>query len=74
MEAIDFNCEDEVNLAVHIQRIRKEERLMEAADTVTRGGVTVLEVKTLQALAHLAPPCLDRSERKNSVTRIRVRY
>ncbi|OWM81789.1 hypothetical protein CDL15_Pgr007827 [Punica granatum] len=59
-KAIDFNREDdEVNLAVHIRRIMKEESLMEAIDPAIKEGATKLEVETMHALAHLASACVD---------------
>ncbi|KAF7851488.1 hypothetical protein BT93_L3832 [Corymbia citriodora subsp. variegata] len=59
-KAIDFNRDEEdVNLAIHIKKILKEERLMDAIDPVIKEGQTKLEFETMKALGYLALSCLD---------------
>ncbi|XP_030449854.1 wall-associated receptor kinase-like 20 isoform X2 [Syzygium oleosum] len=59
-KAIDFNRdEEEVNLAIHIKKILKEERLMDAVDPAIKEGATKLELETMKALGYLASSCLD---------------
>ncbi|KAL3753760.1 hypothetical protein ACJRO7_001059 [Eucalyptus globulus] len=59
-KAIDFNRDEEdVNLAIHIKKILKEERLMDAVDPAIKEGATKLELETMKALGYLASSCLD---------------
>ncbi|KAL3753759.1 hypothetical protein ACJRO7_001058 [Eucalyptus globulus] len=60
-KAIDFNRDEEdVNLAIHIKKILKEERLMDALDPAIKEGATKLELETMKALGYLASSCLDK--------------
>ncbi|XP_062092620.1 wall-associated receptor kinase-like 20 [Humulus lupulus] len=59
-KAIDFTREsDDVNLAVYVQRMVAEERLMEVVDPVLKEGTTDLERDTMKALGFLAVGCLE---------------
>lgn len=59
-KAIDFNrASDDVNLAVYVQRMGEEERLMDVVDPVLRNGASSIELETMKALAFLALGCLE---------------
>lgn len=59
-KAIDFNREEEdVNLAVYVKKILREERLMEALDPELKEGANEVELETIKALGSLAAACLD---------------
>lgn len=59
-KAIDFNrAADDVNLAVYVQRMVEEEKLMDAIDPMLKNGATSLELETMKALALLALGCLE---------------
>ncbi|XP_051121464.1 wall-associated receptor kinase-like 20 [Andrographis paniculata] len=59
-KAIDFNrAADDVNLAVYVQRLVGEERVMEAVDPVLKEGASALEMETMKALGFLAVGCLE---------------
>lgn len=59
-KAIDFNRpSDDVNLAVYVQRMVEEERLMDAADPMLKEGASKLELDTMKALGFLAIGCLE---------------
>lgn len=59
-KAIDFNREEEdVNLAVCVKKILREERLMEAVDPELKEGSNEVELETMKALGSLAASCLD---------------
>lgn len=59
-KAIDFNrAEDDVNLAVYVQRMVEEEKLMETVDPVLKEKASELELETIKALAFLAVGCLE---------------
>ncbi|XP_027336087.1 wall-associated receptor kinase-like 20 [Abrus precatorius] len=59
-KAIDFNRPaDDVNLAVYVQRMVMEERLMEVIDPMLKDGTTAMEIETMKALAFLALSCLE---------------
>lgn len=59
-KAIDFTREaDDVNLAVYMQRMVAEERLMEVIDPMLKQGASSLEVDTMTALGFLAVGCLE---------------
>ncbi|KAL8149167.1 wall-associated receptor kinase-like 20 [Apium graveolens] len=59
-KAIDFNRpSDDVNLAVYVQRMVEEERLMDAADPMLKEGASKLELETMKALGFLAIGCLE---------------
>ncbi|KAK7305786.1 hypothetical protein VNO77_43698 [Canavalia gladiata] len=59
-KAIDFNrASDDVNLAVYVQRVVVEEKLMEVIDPVLKNGATTIEIETMKALAFLALSCLE---------------
>jgi serine/threonine protein kinase len=58
--AIDFGRgADDVNLAVHVQRVADEERLMDVVDPTIKEGATQLELDTMKALGFLALGCLE---------------
>lgn len=58
--AIDFNrASDDVNLAVYVQRMGEEEKLMDVIDPLLKDGATTLELETMKALAFLALGCLE---------------
>ncbi|KAJ8539556.1 hypothetical protein K7X08_013808 [Anisodus acutangulus] len=64
-KAIDFDrAQDDVNLAVYVQRLVEEERIMDAVDPALKEGATNLELETLKALGFLAVSCLE--ERRQS--------
>uniref|UniRef100_A0A2N9HSM9 Protein kinase domain-containing protein n=1 Tax=Fagus sylvatica TaxID=28930 RepID=A0A2N9HSM9_FAGSY len=59
-KAIDFNREaDDVNLAIYVQRMVEEERLMDVIDPMLREGASTLEMETMKALGFLAVGCLE---------------
>ncbi|KAK1571774.1 hypothetical protein Q3G72_022808 [Acer saccharum] len=59
-KAIDFNrAADDVNLAIYVQRMMDEEKLMDTIDPMLRENVTNFEVDTMKALAFLAAGCLE---------------
>ena len=59
-KAIDFTREsDDVNLAVYVQRMVTEERLMDVVDPSLKEGTTDLERDTIKALGFLAVGCLE---------------
>ncbi|XP_057788978.1 wall-associated receptor kinase-like 20 [Salvia miltiorrhiza] len=59
-KAIDFNrAADDVNLAVYVQRLVEEERVMEAVDPLLKEGASSLELETMKALGFLAVGCLE---------------
>lgn len=59
-KAIDFNrAEDDVNLAVYVQRTVEEEKVMEAIDPMLKEKASKLELETMKALAFLAMGCLE---------------
>ncbi|KAG8390034.1 hypothetical protein BUALT_Bualt01G0041200 [Buddleja alternifolia] len=59
-KAIDFNRPpDDVNLAVYVQRLVEEEKIMECADPMLKEGASTLELETMKALGFLAVGCLE---------------
>ncbi|XP_061336495.1 wall-associated receptor kinase-like 20 [Gastrolobium bilobum] len=59
-KAIDFNrAPDDVNLAVYVQRMVEEEKLIEVIDPMLKNGATTIELDTMKALAFLALGCLE---------------
>ncbi|KAK9913606.1 hypothetical protein M0R45_037416 [Rubus argutus] len=59
-KAIDFNRDaDDVNLAVYVQRLMAEEKLMDAIDPTLKEEATNLELDTMKALGFLALGCLE---------------
>ncbi|GFZ15033.1 protein kinase family protein [Actinidia rufa] len=59
-KAIDFNREaDDVNLAVYVQRVVEEERIMDVVDPALKEGASVLELETMKAMGFLAVGCLE---------------
>ncbi|WJX38336.1 hypothetical protein P8452_26009 [Trifolium repens] len=59
-KAIDFNrASDDVNLAVYVQRMMDEEKLIEVIDPVLKDGASNIELDTMKALAFLALGCLE---------------
>jgi serine/threonine protein kinase len=59
-KAIDFNRPpDDVNLAVYMQRLVGEERIMDAVDPMLKEAANTLELETMKALGFLAVGCLE---------------
>ncbi|KAA8534170.1 hypothetical protein F0562_031637 [Nyssa sinensis] len=59
-KAIDFNrAADDVNLAVYVQRMVEEERLMDAVDPMLKEVASSIELETMKALGFLAVGCLE---------------
>lgn len=59
-KAIDFNREaDDVNLAVYVQRMVEEEKLVDAIDPRLKKGASDMEIETMKALGFLALGCLE---------------
>ncbi|KAL3652173.1 hypothetical protein CASFOL_001854 [Castilleja foliolosa] len=59
-KAIDFNRPpDDVNLAVYVQRLVEEEKIMEAVDPKLKEGASAVECETMKALGFLAVGCLE---------------
>ncbi|RAL36958.1 hypothetical protein DM860_003880 [Cuscuta australis] len=59
-KAIDFNRDqDDVNLAIFVQRLVGEEKIMDAVDPVLKEGAINLELETMKALGFLAMGCLE---------------
>ncbi|XP_052171406.1 wall-associated receptor kinase-like 20 [Diospyros lotus] len=59
-KAIDFNrAADDVNLAVYVQRMVGEERMMEVVDPMLKEGASGLELETMKAVGFLAMGCLE---------------
>lgn len=59
-KAIDFNRPpDDVNLAVYVQRLVGEERIMDGVDPSLKEGASTLELETMKALGFLAVGCLE---------------
>ncbi|CAI9779033.1 unnamed protein product [Fraxinus pennsylvanica] len=58
---IDFNREeDDMSLAVYVQRLMEEERIMDVVDPMlTRKGVSNMGFQSMKALAFLAVRCLN---------------
>ncbi|KAM3328845.1 hypothetical protein ACQJBY_026143 [Aegilops geniculata] len=70
--AIDFGRgEDDVNLAVHVQRAADEERLLDVVDPAMKNRATQLELDTMKALGFLALGCLeDRRQNRPSMKEV----
>ena len=70
--AIDFGRgEDDVNLAVHVQRAADEERLLDMVDPAMKSRATQLELDTMKALGFLALGCLeDRRQNRPSMKEV----
>lgn len=59
-KAIDFDrAQDDVNLAVYVQRLVEEERIMDAVDPALKEGASSLQLETMKALGFLAVSCLE---------------
>ncbi|WMV57142.1 hypothetical protein MTR67_050527 [Solanum verrucosum] len=64
-KAIDFGRpQDDVNLAIYVQRLVEEERIMDAVDPALKVGASSVELETMKALGFLAVSCLE--ERRQS--------
>lgn len=64
-KAIDFNrAPDDVNLAVYVQRLVEEERIMDAVDPALKEGASNLELETMKALGFLAVSCLEEKRQR----------
>lgn len=67
MKVIDFNRgEEDVNLAVYMKRVMKEERLMDVVEPVIKEGASKLDLETMKALGFLAASCLDEQRQNRS--------
>ncbi|XAR66241.1 Non-specific serine/threonine protein kinase [Bertholletia excelsa] len=71
-KAIDFNrAPDDVNLAVYVQRMVEEERIMDVVDPKLKAGANSLELETMKALGFLALGCLeDRRQNRPSMKEV----
>ncbi|KAJ8766106.1 hypothetical protein K2173_020622 [Erythroxylum novogranatense] len=59
-KAIDFNrMEDDVNLAVYVQRMAQEERLMDVIDPILTESAKGFDFETIKALAYLSLSCVE---------------
>ncbi|XP_030534311.2 wall-associated receptor kinase-like 20 [Rhodamnia argentea] len=59
-KAIDFNrASDDVNLAVYVQRMVEEERIMDVVDPMLKEKASTVDVETMKALGFLAVGCLE---------------
>lgn len=59
-KAIDFTRpSDDVNLAVYIQRLVMQDRIMEAVDPTITKGASEVELDTMKARGYLAMSCLE---------------
>ncbi|KAK3422531.1 hypothetical protein EUGRSUZ_G02981 [Eucalyptus grandis] len=59
-KAIDFNrATDDVNLAVYVQRMVEEERIMDVVDPMLKEKASTANVETMKALGFLAVGCLE---------------
>lgn len=59
-KAIDFSRpQDDVNLAIYVQRLVEEERIMDAVDPALKVGASSVELETMKALGFLAVSCLE---------------
>ncbi|KAL3732265.1 hypothetical protein ACJRO7_029009 [Eucalyptus globulus] len=59
-KAIDFNrATDYVNLAVYVQRMVEEERIMDVVDPMLKEQASTANVETMKALGFLAVGCLE---------------
>lgn len=59
-KAIDFNrASDDVNLAIYVQRMVDEEKLIDVIDPVLKNGASNIELDTMKAVAFLALGCLE---------------
>lgn len=59
-KAIDFNrATDDVNLAVYVQRMVEEERIMDVVDPMLKEQASTTNVETMKALGFLAVGCLE---------------
>ncbi|CAN4095295.1 unnamed protein product [Withania somnifera] len=64
-KAIDFNrAPDDVNLAVYVQRLVEEERIMDSVDPALKEGASNLELETMKALGFLAVSCLEEKDKE----------
>ncbi|KNA11282.1 hypothetical protein SOVF_136640 [Spinacia oleracea] len=63
-KAIDFNREDDVNLAVYVTKLADREKLFDAVDAGLTTQASNLELETMKALGLLAVACVD-EQRKN---------
>ncbi|KMT07808.1 hypothetical protein BVRB_6g146210 [Beta vulgaris subsp. vulgaris] len=63
-KAIDFNREDDVNLAVYVRKLADAEKLLDAVDPGLAMQATNLELETMKAFGLLAVACID-EQRKN---------
>ncbi|KAJ6909673.1 wall-associated receptor kinase-like 20 [Populus alba x Populus x berolinensis] len=59
-KALDFTRpEDDINLAVYVQRMTEEEKLMDVIDPFLKVKASSLQLETVKALAFLALSCIE---------------
>lgn len=59
-KALDFTRpEDDINLAVYVQRMMEEEKLMDVIDPFLKVKASSLQLETVKALAFLALSCIE---------------
>lgn len=59
-KALDFTRpEDDINLAVYVQRMMEEEKLMDVIDPMLKVKASSLQLETVKALALLALSCIE---------------
>jgi hypothetical protein len=59
-KALDFTRpEDDINLAVYVQRMMEEEKLMYVIDPMLKVKASSLHLETVKALAFLALSCIE---------------
>lgn len=71
-KAIDFSRDpDDVNLAVYVQGMVEENRLMDVIDPKLKEEATAMELKSMEALGFLALSCLgERRQNRPSMTEV----
>ncbi|KAM3289661.1 wall-associated receptor kinase-like 20 [Capsicum chacoense] len=64
-KAIDFDrAQDDVNLAVYVQRLVEEEKIMDAVDPALKERASSVELETMKALGFLAVSCLEEKRQR----------
>ncbi|XP_057518307.1 wall-associated receptor kinase-like 20 [Amaranthus tricolor] len=64
MKAIDFNREDDVNLAIYASKLSNQDRLLDVVDLGLKTQANELELETMTAFGLLAVACVE-EQRKN---------
>ncbi|XP_021740147.1 wall-associated receptor kinase-like 20 [Chenopodium quinoa] len=68
-KAIDFNREDDVNLAVYVTNLADKEKLFDAVDAGLTKQANNLELETMKAFGLLAVACVDEQRKNRPSTR-----